>query len=70
MREDELTYEEIIEVAKYTVRKIKAYPERWRKDTSYFEILFPCELKDYLMRRDISRMRRDISRLRREEVTT
>lgn len=56
MNDDALTYDEFVEVARYTVQKIRAYPASCEKDMSYFMTLFPCELKDFLMRREINRL--------------
>lgn len=61
---DALTYDEFVGVARHTVQKIRAYPAYCKKDMSYFLILFPNELKDYLMRREINRLG-EINRLQR-----
>ncbi len=53
---DDLTDEELWEIARYTVMKIENYPKHFGKTVeNYFDLLFPDEVKDYLMRREINR---------------
>ena len=51
-----LTLREIEELVWYTVAKINSYPERFGKTVeNYFDLLFPDEIKNYLVRRDTNR---------------
>ena len=51
----ELTDCELLEIAVYTVRKIQRYPKEYGKTVeNYFDLLFPDEIKNYLMRREIN----------------
>jgi len=56
MRENnKLTPEERAEIAGYTIQKIEAYPKDWGKTVeNYFDVLYPNEVRDYVMRRDIN----------------
>ena len=56
MKEEHLTYDELIGVVRHTIQKIKNYPESCKKDMSYFRVLFPDELDSYLKGREINRM--------------
>jgi hypothetical protein len=50
-----LTQTELLEIMEYTIRKIEAYPARFNKTVeNYFDLLFPDEVKNYLMRREIN----------------
>ena len=50
-----LTLLELIEIALYTVQKIDNYPKSCEKTVdNYFHILFPDEIKAYLLRREIN----------------
>lgn len=49
---ENLTLMELIEIALYTVRKINNYPSSFGKTLdNYFHLLFPDEIKNYLIRR-------------------
>ena len=51
-----LSLEEIMEIAEYTIQKINAYPKSCGKTVeNYFDLLFPDEVNNYLMRREINR---------------
>lgn len=46
---------ELVEIALYTVQKINNYPKSFGKTVeNYFHLLFPDEIKAYLMRRTIN----------------
>jgi len=50
-----LTISELIEIAIYTVQKINNYPKSLGKTVdNYFYLLFPDEIKSYLVRQDIN----------------
>jgi len=50
-----LTTLELIEIAMHTVQKITNYPKSFGKTVdNYFHLLFPDEIKAYLIRRDIN----------------
>ena len=52
---DSLTLLELIEIALYTVQKINNYPKSFGKTIeNYFHLLYPDEIKSYLMRRIIN----------------
>ena len=53
--DNELTTSELIEIAVYTVQKINNYPKSSGKTVdNYFHLLFPDEIKAYLIRRGIN----------------
>ena len=63
-----LTHEEVAEVVEYTIQKIEHYPAHLGKTVeNYFDLLFPDEVKNYLMRREINRLG-EINRRRRMEA--
>ena len=50
-----LTLEEVNEIALYTVQKINNYPKSCGKTVeNYFSLLFPDEIKSYLVERAIN----------------
>ena len=52
-----LTILELIEIALYTVQKINNYPKSFGKTVdNYFHLLFPDEIKAYLIGRTINHM--------------
>jgi hypothetical protein len=52
---DSLTLLEMAEIALYTVQKINNYPKSLGKTVeNYFHLLYPDEIKSYLMRRMIN----------------
>jgi hypothetical protein len=51
-----LTLSELEEIAGYTIQKILNYPKHYEKTVdNYFDLLFPDEVKDYIIRREINR---------------
>ena len=47
-----LTSEELAEVTKYTIQKIRNYPKEYGHTVeNYFNLLFPDELKSYVRRK-------------------
>lgn len=51
----ELTLPELEEIALYTIQKINNYPKSFGKTVdNYFSLLFPDEVKGYLIRRAIN----------------
>jgi len=53
--DNKLTTSELIEIAVYTVQKINNYPKSFGKTVdNYFHLLFPDEIKAYLIRRGIN----------------
>ena len=63
----DLTDEELLEIARYTIQKILSYPQEYGKTVeNYFDLLFPDEVKSYLMRRDINRRGLENQRLSEE----
>jgi len=53
---EELTNEELQEIAEYTIQKILSYPKRLGKTVeNYFDLLYPDEIKSYLMSRAVNR---------------
>ena len=51
----ELTPQELEEIALYTIQKINKYPKSLGKTVdNYFDLLYPSEVKSYLMRRAIN----------------
>jgi len=52
-----ITLNEFIEIALYTVQKINNYPKSFGKTIeNYFHLLFPDEIKAYLIRQATNRM--------------
>ena len=52
---DGLTQQELEEIALYTIQKINNYPKSFGKTVdNYFDLLYPDEIKGYLMRRAIN----------------
>jgi len=52
---DVLTLFELIEITLYTVHKINNYPKSFEKTVeNYFHLLFPDEVKSYLIRRKVN----------------
>ena len=52
---DGLTLRELVEIALYTVQKINNYPKSFEKTVeNYFLLLYPDEIKSYLMGRTIN----------------
>ena len=52
---DGLTLRELVEIALYTVQKINNYPKSFGKTVeNYFHLLYPDEIKSYLMQRNIN----------------
>jgi len=52
----ELTLPELEEIALYTIQKINNYPKSFGKTVeNYFSLLFPDEVKGYLIRRAINK---------------
>jgi len=52
---DGLTISELVEIALYTVQKINSYPEHLGKTVeNYFHLLFPDEIKTYMINRAIN----------------
>jgi hypothetical protein len=52
---DSLSLLELAEIALYTVQKINNYPKSFGKTVeNYFHLLYPDEIKAYLMRRTIN----------------
>lgn len=52
---DRLTLSELAEIALYTIQKIHSYPRCFGKTVdNYFHLLFPDEVKNYLMRRMVN----------------
>jgi len=50
-----LTQQELEEIADYTIQKIVSYPKSFGKTVeNYFDLLFPDEIKSYLVRRAIN----------------
>jgi hypothetical protein len=65
-----LTKEEIQEIADYTVQKINNYPAHFGKTVeNYFDLLFPDEVSNFLMRREINRRGRENMERRRAVAT-
>jgi hypothetical protein len=63
-----LTDEEVAEIAAYTIQKIESYPKEYGKTLeNYYDILFPYEVKDFLMRRHINALG-EANRLKRLEA--
>jgi hypothetical protein len=63
-----LTDEELQEIARYTIQKIENYPRRYGKTVeNYFDLLFPDEVCNYIMRREINR-RGQLNAARRGKV--
>ena len=57
-----LTLLELIEIAMYTVQKIDNYPKSLGKTAeNYFHLLFPDEIKSYLMRRTVNEKSAEIA---------
>lgn len=55
-----LTSEELQEIAQYTIQKINNYPKEYGKTVeNYFDLLYPDEVNSYLTRRDINRTGRE-----------
>ena len=55
-----LTNEEISKIVEYTIRKIENYPKRLGKTVeNYFDVLFPDEVKNYIVGREINRKGRE-----------
>jgi hypothetical protein len=56
----DITIAELEEIAEYTALKIARYPKEYGKtlDNS-FDVLFPNEIRDYIMRREINRRGRE-----------
>ncbi|MDR1674675.1 MAG: hypothetical protein LBR54_04415 [Oscillospiraceae bacterium] len=53
----ELTNTEISDIVDYTIQKIESFPKEWGYTVqNYFDILYPDEVDQYLMRREITRM--------------
>ena len=51
----ELTQQELEEIALYTIQKINKYPKSLGKTVdNYFHLLYPDEIKSYLMMRAIN----------------
>jgi hypothetical protein len=51
-----ITVDEQLEIARYTIQKINAYPKDCGKTVeNYFEVLYQNEIRDYIMRRNINR---------------
>ena len=54
--ESVLSREKLQEIARYTAQKIEGYPKSYGKTVAnYFDVLYPNEVRDYIMRRDITR---------------
>ena len=50
-----ITQDEIDDIARYTIQKINNYPKSLGKTVeNYFDLLFPDELKNYLIRRNVN----------------
>jgi len=50
-----LTQQELEEIADYTIQKINNYPKSFGKTVdNYFDLLFPDEIKSYLISRAIN----------------
>ena len=55
-----LTNDELLEIAEYTIQKIEHYPKEYGKTVeNYFDLLFPDEVKSFLMGREINRRGRE-----------
>lgn len=53
--EIDLTQKELAEIAAYTIQKIRNYPKRLgRTVENYFDVMYPDEVKAYIMRREIN----------------
>jgi len=53
--QETLTLQALEEIAEYTIQKINNYPKSFGKTVeNYFDLLFPDEVKNYLMRRAIN----------------
>ncbi|MDR2044878.1 MAG: hypothetical protein LBQ15_11070 [Clostridium sp.] len=64
---DLLTAAELQEIARYTVQKIENCPKQYGKTPeNYFHLLFPDEVKWYLVRRDLTRRGMENMAKRRE----
>ena len=58
---ENLTCEEIREISECTIQKINSYPAEFGKTVEdYFELLFPDEIKNYIIRRGINRNAREM----------
>jgi len=52
---DVLLTEELDAIEAYTIQKINNYPSTFGKTViNYFDVLFPDEIKNYLVRREIN----------------
>ena len=52
---DRLTPQELAGIVSYTIQKINNYPKSFGKTVeNYFDLLFPDEVKAYLMRQAIN----------------
>ena len=50
-----LTFDEVDEITRFTIQKIENYPKRLGKTVeNYFDLLFPDELEQYVMRRELN----------------
>lgn len=66
----DLTEAELLEIARYTVQKIQNYPQEYGKTVeNYFSLLFPDEVNNYIMRREINRRGTENLRLSGERRT-
>ena len=53
--DDGLTLHELVEIAGYTIQKINNYPKSFGKTVeNYFHLLFPDEIKSYVMGQTIN----------------
>ena len=53
--QETLTLQALEEIVEYTIQKINNYPKSFGKTVeNYFDLLFPDEVKNYLMRRAIN----------------
>ena len=58
--ESRLTNSELQEIALYTMQKIMNYPKEYGKTIeNYFDLLFPDEVQNYLVRREINHKGRE-----------
>jgi hypothetical protein len=65
-----LTEKELKGIADYTIQKIEHYPAEYGKTVeNYFDLLFPDEVKNYLIRREINQRSREIYDARMAAIT-
>ena len=71
MYQYDLSNDELYEIVVYTIQKIERYPKSFGKTVeNYFDLLFPDEVKNYLIGREINRRCDEILERKKSMVTT